>query len=444
VLDAARRAGILIVWNPTDVVTMYSGTLPYEKALAVHPRKTPERREDLTVRFTAKMGPCMCGPGLACRLNYGHDAMHPDFVIGEDDLMASSTDHIYTILSDRGITDIIYMGVATNICVVGKPGAISYMWKAGFNCMLARDLNDAFTQYDPAAGYTLDDGTAETDENLMKAGIACINTGEEFRRLGLIQSGTPVDYVRFAPWGKPDRPYLMEDSTLVTLTAPWMEETEIRYTADGSEPTAKSTLYANPLTVTRTQTLRAAAFRKGKQVSLQSSAYYVKMPPEIPPLPDVYLDNLPYIPNEYVNLSPGNDIWACLWHPQKGQSFEGNPLRVRNETYSHGMGFRAPSSVQYEIRPEYKRFVARAGIDDNMLAKDNGRFLAMHGSVIFKLFIDGRLAGESPVMHISQEPWRFDVEIPEGSRYINLVCMDAGSRNLLDYGNWVNAGFVTR
>ncbi|MDR1455397.1 MAG: hypothetical protein LBJ01_07080, partial [Tannerella sp.] len=40
VLDAARRAGILIVWNPTDVVTMYSGTLPYEKALAVHPRKT--------------------------------------------------------------------------------------------------------------------------------------------------------------------------------------------------------------------------------------------------------------------------------------------------------------------------------------------------------------------------------------------------------------------
>ncbi|KAA6323207.1 hypothetical protein EZS27_027335, partial [termite gut metagenome] len=39
-------------------------------------------------------------------------------------------------------------------------------------------------------------------------------------------------------------------------------------------------------------------------------------------------------------------------------------------------------------------------------------------------------------------PWRFDVEIPTGSRRINLVCMDAGSRNILDYGNWVDAGFI--
>jgi hypothetical protein len=34
--------------------------------------------------------------------------------------------------------------------------------------------------------------------------------------------------------------------------------------------------------------------------------------------------------------------------------------------------------------------------------------------------------------------------IPEGNRYLNPVCMDAGSRNLLDYENRVNAGFVTR
>jgi hypothetical protein len=62
--------------------------------------------------------------------------------------------------------------------------------------------------------------------------------------------------------------------------------------------------------------------------------------------------------------------------------------------------------------------------------------------VIFKVFIDGVMMAESPVMRISQEPWRFDVKIPEGSRHINIVCMDAGSRNILDYGNWVDAGFV--
>jgi hypothetical protein len=108
------------------------------------------------------------------------------------------------------------------------------------------------------------------------------------------------------------------------------------------------------------------------------------------------------------------------------------------------MGFRAPSSVQYDIQPEYKRFVARAGVDDNMLDNNNGRFLAMHSSVVFKVFIDGKQVAESPVMRISQEPWRFDIEIPKDSYRLNLVCMDAGTRNIIDYGNWVDAGFVTK
>jgi hypothetical protein len=36
------------------------------------------------------------------------------------------------------------------------------------------------------------------------------------------------------------------------------------------------------------------------------------------------------------------------------------------------------------------------------------------------------------------------VPIPPGSRFINLVCMDAGSRNVLDLGNWVEAGFLLK
>jgi hypothetical protein len=257
--------------------------------------------------------------------------------------------------------------------------------------------------------------------------------GEEFRKAGRLKSDVPLDYVRFAPWGKPERPYLMDKKILVTLTAPWLEGTEIRYTSDGSEPTRKSPLYTAPLEISQTTVLRAAAFRKGKQVSLPSLAYYAAMQEAIPPEPDVYLEDLTYLANAYLP--------TFLWQPQKGKSFEGKTLRVKSKSYVHGMGFRAPSSVQYEIKPEYKRFVALAGIDENMLG-DNGRFVAMHSSVVFRLFIDGKPMAESPVMRISQEPWRFDVEIPEGSRSINLVCMDAGSRSLLDYGNWINAGFI--
>jgi hypothetical protein len=90
VLDAARRTGIQVIWNPSDVVTLYSGHPAYERGSRLNRAK--------------------------CR-KYA------------------------------------------KICVFGKPGALSYLWKAGFNCLLARDLNDAFTHYDPAVGYTLDTGT---------------------------------------------------------------------------------------------------------------------------------------------------------------------------------------------------------------------------------------------------------------------------------------------
>jgi nicotinamidase-related amidase len=439
VLAIARELGMQVVWNPSDVVTAYSGYPQYENAVAAKHHQAPQIRKPLSTKFTAPQGRCMCGNGIHCGGNYGWDGMHPDLIIEDNDLISSSTNEIYTLLLDRDITDIIYMGVHTNICVFGKPGAMSNMWSAGFNCLLARDLNDAFTAYEPDKNYTPDTGTTEINENLQKAGIPNINMADNFRNAGLWKFDAPVDYVRFTPWGKSDRPYFMENSTIVTLSVPWLDGAEIRYTADGSEPTTKSLLYTKPLTVGQTQTFRAAAFRDGKQVSLPSDACYVRLPADIPPQPDVYLDDLTYIPNEYIKA-----VAMCIWYPQQGKSFEGKPLRMRNVTYSHGIGFRAPSSVQYEIKPEYKRFVARAGIDGNMLYDNNGRFLAMHSSVVFKIFIDGKQVAESPVMRISQEPWRFDVEIPQGSYRINLACMDAGTRNILDYGNWVDAGFVTK
>ncbi|MDR2470035.1 MAG: NPCBM/NEW2 domain-containing protein [Tannerella sp.] len=439
VLEVARRAGMQVIWDPTDVVNAYSGYPQYERAIAVERKSAPDIRGEHTCKFTAVTGDCQCGPGFPCGVNYGWDAMHPDLKIDDRDLISSSTDEIYALLAERGITSVIYMGVATNMCVYGKPGAIRHLWKAGLNCMLALDLNDAFSRYDPATGYTPDTGTAESVANLQAAGIPGVNLGEDFRNAGLWKPDRPVDCVLFTPWGKPDRPYLMEQTALVTLSTPRLEGVEIRYTTDGSEPTARSPLYTAPLKIAQTTTVRATAFRKGKPASLPGSAHYVKMPDVLPATPDIYLDDLEYTVNEYLKSVP-----TCLWYPQKGKSYEGKPLHVRKTHFTHGMGFRAPSSVQYVLKPEYRRFVALAGIDENMLQNNNGRFLAQHSSVVFKVFIDGVLAAESPVMRISQEPWRFDVEIPSGSRRINLVCADAGSRNILDYGNWVDAGFVTK
>jgi nicotinamidase-related amidase len=440
-IEGARKLGMPILWVPSDVLGSYSGYPQRERALGVPLLPVPKLSDMPPARFTAPGGGCMCGPGIACAANYGFDGMNPDLILAEDDLIASSTEEVYALLKQRGITHVIYLGLHTNMCLFGKPGALKYMVQAGLSCMLARDINDAFTSYNPATGFTPDKGTQQTDEDLERAGVPTINVVEEWRKAGVWNDDWIVETVRITPWGKTQRPYFFEPSVTVTLTTPWLRDVEIRYTLDGSEPNAASPLYEKPLLLSETKSLRTAAFQSGKLVSVPTDAHFARLPPR-PPKPDVYLDDLKYILDPYGQIAPV--FAACLWQPKLGKSYEGQALRVRGKVYAKGLGFRAPSAVRYELKPEYDRFVALAGIADNMLDHELGRNLAMHCSVVFRAFIDGQLAAESPVMRISQEPWRFDVKIPPGSRFINLVCMDAGSRNVLDLGNWIEAGFVLK
>lgn len=64
-------------------------------------------------------------------------------------------------------------------------------------------------------------------------------------------------FIRLHPDGKYDRIVTME------LDAP---DAQIRYTLDGSDPTAQSELYELPFVLTPQQTVRAAAFRDGRQI----------------------------------------------------------------------------------------------------------------------------------------------------------------------------------
>jgi alpha-mannosidase len=65
------------------------------------------------------------------------------------------------------------------------------------------------------------------------------------------------------------------DSMLVSIQKPWFADyQEVRYTTDGKEPTAKSALYAPPLWIGKTTTVRARAFGSGGAASFISTAFY--------------------------------------------------------------------------------------------------------------------------------------------------------------------------
>ena len=48
---------------------------------------------------------------------------------------------------------------------------------------------------------------------------------------------------------------------------------EIHYTTDGTQPTAQSTLYTEPITLTETTTVKAIAIKDGKSSSVTSRIY---------------------------------------------------------------------------------------------------------------------------------------------------------------------------
>ena len=436
-LEGARRLGMQIIWAPTDVASQYVGTPQRERAIALMRDPLPHVR-NFSCPFsvpTVRPRQCMCGPGIACHVHYGWDAMDPGLVIGANDWIVGDPEELYSIYKQRGLTRMIYMGINTNLCVMNKPEGMAPMTSAGVRCILARDLTDAETSYDPERGFTPDTGTEKDIGDVERSGIPTIDMAEELRRAGVWNDGWIVEMVRLTPWGTKAWPYEFTDSVKVTLSTPHQSGVAIHYTLDGREPTPASPLYGKPLDVTKTTSLRAAAFEKGRRVTLITEGYFVHLG-AMPPKPDVYLDELK-------PLIPARPEWR--WLAKTNQAFAGGPLSIREVAYSKGAGMRAPANLLYEIQPRYLRFVARAGVDDDPFRqRPSARFIATYPSVQFQVYVDGNLESESPIMRLGQEPWRFDVKIPERSRLINLVVTDAGSRSPLDLADWVDAGFVLK
>jgi hypothetical protein len=166
----------------------------------------------------------------------------------------------------------------------------------------------------------------------------------------------------------------------------------------------------------------------------------------LPPLPDVYIGDLKPIRNVGFGHTYGGVVRYSgnTKPPQKDKSNLGEDLKINRQIYPHGMGVHAPCEIVYEVEPEFKRFVALAGADENLVSISNGSNLAKYPSVVFKVFIDGQSAATSPVMRALAPAWRFNVEIPDGAKRISLIAMDAGDGSREDFADWANAGFIVK
>lgn len=156
VITAARNHGVMIIHAP-------SGTLkykdyvdsPYRKRMQQARAFEPpvklkrwcylDRDKENALPIDDSKSPCD-DPIVGERVRRYTKQHHAIKIIGYDGISDNGTE-IYNFLRQEGITNIVLMGVHTNMCVLGRPFGIRQMIGVGMNVALVRDLTDAM--YDP-------------------------------------------------------------------------------------------------------------------------------------------------------------------------------------------------------------------------------------------------------------------------------------------------------
>lgn len=148
VVAAARNRGVLIIHCPSDTMKFYEGW-PERKLAQEAPKASGsapirnwcaiEGKGEPKLPIDDSDGGCDCWP--PCRQGSPWRRQIDRISIQSGDAITDSAQAFY-LMRQRGIENVILMGVHTNMCVLGRPFAIRQMKRLGQRVVLMRDLTD--------------------------------------------------------------------------------------------------------------------------------------------------------------------------------------------------------------------------------------------------------------------------------------------------------------
>lgn len=153
VVRSARALGVSIVHAPSGTMDFYDGT-PQRTRIRSAPHVDapvpiakwcyldPESEAPLPIDDKEP-----CDDEFPSESRRVWSRQHPDIHIADEDAISDDGQEIFNFFAQRGIHNVVLMGVHTNICVLGRPFGIRQQVRLGKNVVLARDLTDAM--YDP-------------------------------------------------------------------------------------------------------------------------------------------------------------------------------------------------------------------------------------------------------------------------------------------------------
>jgi nicotinamidase-related amidase/type 1 glutamine amidotransferase len=148
VVAQARRLGALVIHCPSDTLDFYKDTparLLAQSAPAVETKRPLERwcrldpgREG-SLPIDDSDGGCDCAP--QCK-NYKAWSREIAALKVEPGDAVTDSGEAYFLMRQRGIENVIVMGVHTNMCVLGRPFSIRQLVYQGMDVVLMRDMTD--------------------------------------------------------------------------------------------------------------------------------------------------------------------------------------------------------------------------------------------------------------------------------------------------------------
>ena len=150
VVEKAREKGVLIVHAPSGTLGAYAKTRERslsERAVSPTPLPTeinewcrliPDKEGDLPIDDSD--GGCDCEP--SCKQRRAWSRQIDTIGIRNGDAISDSGAEVWSLFESRGITNVILMGVHTNMCVLGRSFGVRNMVRFGKNVVLMRDMTD--------------------------------------------------------------------------------------------------------------------------------------------------------------------------------------------------------------------------------------------------------------------------------------------------------------
>lgn len=214
IVDKARQRGVFVIHSPSDCMDFYKD-MPQRKLAQVAPAaKNPPNEIANWCRQLPGEPPMPvddsdggCDDVPVARNYRAWTRQHAAINVHENDAVSDKGQEIWNLLEARGITNVMIMGVHTNMCVLGRPFGLRQMARNGKNVVLVRDLTDAMYNPKKAPFVSHRRGTELIIEHIEKHVCASItamdiigdpNPGHVVFVVGEDEYRTEVSLPRFA------------------------------------------------------------------------------------------------------------------------------------------------------------------------------------------------------------------------------------------------------